>query len=247
MVLRSAEAILCGCAARPIPLLIFACRHDNLYVLLRGRKRFQLYRRAPRLCASYPSARVPASSASGPLPSAAADAQAPRRWPRIRCSPADTARMYLNGAVEKIHANGRINFQGCPSRADGADAADMARARNMPLLLAGAMRSAVGMSPRSLLDMAAAALRLQERVARLEVRDAEAAVAAAESSVAAGAKGAKAALRAAEARLDAALAASLEAPVSQRGSAAPAQKPCVSSLLNALSGPVRSFSAAPTL
>lgn len=53
--------------------------HDNLYILLRGRKRFRLY------------------------------------------SPADTARMYTRGTLLRVHANGRINYEGEATTADGAD------------------------------------------------------------------------------------------------------------------------------
>jgi hypothetical protein len=61
------------------------CRHDNLYALLRGRKRFALY------------------------------------------APSDAPRLYPNGVLRRVHANGRINYEGAPSRADGADAHDAAR------------------------------------------------------------------------------------------------------------------------
>ena len=54
--------------------------HDNLYVLLRGRKNFRLY------------------------------------------SPADAERMYTVGTLERVHPNGRINYEGFETNADGADA-----------------------------------------------------------------------------------------------------------------------------
>ncbi len=53
--------------------------HDNLYVLARGRKRFELY------------------------------------------SPADAPFMYTVGALAKVHANGRINYEGFPTNADGSE------------------------------------------------------------------------------------------------------------------------------
>lgn len=53
--------------------------HDNLYILLRGRKRFRLY------------------------------------------SPADTHRMYTRGKLLRVHANGRINYEGEETTAYGAD------------------------------------------------------------------------------------------------------------------------------
>ena len=68
--------------------------HDNVYELLRGRKRFDLY------------------------------------------APSETARMYPHGEVERVHANGRINYCGMPSRADGADAADLARVARLDVALA---------------------------------------------------------------------------------------------------------------
>lgn len=66
--------------------------HDNLYIVLRGRKRFRLY------------------------------------------SPLDTEKMYTIGALEKVHPNGRINYQGERTTPYGADlksdaAAAAARAR----------------------------------------------------------------------------------------------------------------------
>ena len=63
--------------------------HDNLYALLRGRKRFELY------------------------------------------APCETPRLYPAGRLERIHANGRINYAGAPSRADGADARDLARVASL--------------------------------------------------------------------------------------------------------------------
>eukprot|EP00240_Pyramimonas_obovata_P013098 CAMPEP_0118930864 /NCGR_PEP_ID=MMETSP1169-20130426/7406_1 /TAXON_ID=36882 /ORGANISM="Pyramimonas obovata, Strain CCMP722" /LENGTH=244 /DNA_ID=CAMNT_0006873285 /DNA_START=160 /DNA_END=890 /DNA_ORIENTATION=+ len=59
--------------------------HDNLYVLLRGCKRFQMY------------------------------------------CPGDAPKMYTNGALARVHSNGRINYEGDPTRADGANPAVMAR------------------------------------------------------------------------------------------------------------------------
>jgi hypothetical protein len=59
--------------------------HDNIYSLLRGRKRFELY------------------------------------------APSETDKLYPQGTVQCIHPNGRINYVGSPSRADGADAADLSR------------------------------------------------------------------------------------------------------------------------
>ncbi|KAI9031480.1 cupin-like domain-containing protein [Hyaloraphidium curvatum] len=53
--------------------------HDNLYVLLRGRKRFRLY------------------------------------------SPADAGRMYTRGVMTRVHANGRICYEGEETTAYGAD------------------------------------------------------------------------------------------------------------------------------
>jgi hypothetical protein len=53
--------------------------HDNLYILLRGKKRFRLY------------------------------------------SPADTENMYVRGKLLKVHANGRINYEGEETTAYGAD------------------------------------------------------------------------------------------------------------------------------
>lgn len=53
--------------------------HDNLYILLRGKKRFRLY------------------------------------------SPADTHRMYTRGKLVRVHANGRINYEGEETTAYGAD------------------------------------------------------------------------------------------------------------------------------
>jgi uncharacterized protein (DUF4415 family) len=53
--------------------------HDNLYILLRGRKRFRLY------------------------------------------SPADAERMYTRGLMTRVHANGRINYEGEDTTAYGAD------------------------------------------------------------------------------------------------------------------------------
>ncbi|CAM9861457.1 unnamed protein product, partial [Hapterophycus canaliculatus] len=53
--------------------------HDNLYVLLRGKKTFRLF------------------------------------------SPADAHRMYLEGDVVKVHPNGRINYRGKETLADGSD------------------------------------------------------------------------------------------------------------------------------
>eukprot|EP00937_MAST-01D_sp_MAST-1D-sp2_P001318 g1318.t1 len=53
--------------------------HDNLYVLLRGRKRFRLF------------------------------------------SPACAPRMYVSGDLVRVHANGRINYDGALTRADGAE------------------------------------------------------------------------------------------------------------------------------
>lgn len=53
--------------------------HDNLYILLRGRKRFRLY------------------------------------------SPADTDAMYTRGQLTRVHANGRINYEGEETTAYGAD------------------------------------------------------------------------------------------------------------------------------
>ena len=52
--------------------------HDNLYVLLRGAKRFRLY------------------------------------------SPADAHKMHTVGKMTKVHPNGRINYRGCLTGADGA-------------------------------------------------------------------------------------------------------------------------------
>ena len=42
-------------------------------------------------------------------------------------APSETARLYPYGEVARVHANGRINYVGALSRADGADAADVAR------------------------------------------------------------------------------------------------------------------------
>lgn len=53
--------------------------HDNLYILLRGKKRFRLY------------------------------------------SPADTHCMYTRGKLVRVHANGRINYEGEETTAYGAD------------------------------------------------------------------------------------------------------------------------------
>eukprot|EP00903_Cladosiphon_okamuranus_P005482 g5466.t2 len=53
--------------------------HDNLYVLLRGKKTFRLF------------------------------------------SPADAHRMYLEGELVKVHPNGRINYRGKETLADGSD------------------------------------------------------------------------------------------------------------------------------
>ncbi len=52
--------------------------HDNLYVLLRGKKRFRLF------------------------------------------SPNETNNLYASGKIEKIHTNGRINYVGQPTNADGS-------------------------------------------------------------------------------------------------------------------------------
>eukprot|EP00955_Chlamydomonas_euryale_P006348 67490-Chlamydomonas_euryale.AAC.2 len=62
--------------------------HDNLYVLLRGRKRFRLF------------------------------------------DPSASPRMHTAGRIVRVHANGRIVYAGQGDvRADGADAADVARWR----------------------------------------------------------------------------------------------------------------------
>ena len=53
--------------------------HDNLYVLLRGRKRFRCF------------------------------------------CPSDAEYLYTRGDIIKIHPNGRINYEGQPTRADGAE------------------------------------------------------------------------------------------------------------------------------
>ena len=53
--------------------------HDNLYILIRGKKRFRLY------------------------------------------SPEDALNMYTKGTIIKVHENGRINYKGQVTRADGAD------------------------------------------------------------------------------------------------------------------------------
>ena len=53
--------------------------HDNLYILIRGEKKFRLY------------------------------------------SPGDALNMYTQGSVVKVHKNGRINYKGQITRADGAD------------------------------------------------------------------------------------------------------------------------------
>jgi hypothetical protein len=55
--------------------------HENLYVLLRGRKQFKLF------------------------------------------CPRDAAQMYTVGKVVRVHPNGRINFEGLPTEADGRDLA----------------------------------------------------------------------------------------------------------------------------
>ena len=44
--------------------------------------------------------------------------------------------MYPHGEVERIHANGRVNYRGMPTRADGADAADLARVARLDVTLA---------------------------------------------------------------------------------------------------------------
>ena len=52
--------------------------HDNLYILIRGEKKFRLY------------------------------------------SPGDALNMYTQGSIAKVHKNGRINYKGQITRADGA-------------------------------------------------------------------------------------------------------------------------------
>ncbi len=61
--------------------------HDNLYVVLRGTKRFRLY------------------------------------------SPADTEKLYTRGKLAKVHANGRINYEGEITTAYGADPSSYAAAQ----------------------------------------------------------------------------------------------------------------------
>jgi len=68
--------------------------HDNLYSLLRGHKRFELY------------------------------------------PPCETQRLYPFGRLRRVHPNGRINYSNAPSRADGADAADVERVARLDLELA---------------------------------------------------------------------------------------------------------------
>ena len=53
--------------------------HDNLYVLLRGKKRFRLF------------------------------------------SPSDAHLMFTVGKIDKVHENGRINYEGFPTSADGSE------------------------------------------------------------------------------------------------------------------------------
>ena len=61
--------------------------HDNLYCLLRGRKRLRLY------------------------------------------APSDAPRMRTHGRVRRVHPNGRINYAGDPTAADGRTAHDVLRWR----------------------------------------------------------------------------------------------------------------------
>lgn len=60
--------------------------HDNLYIVLRGTKKFRLF------------------------------------------SPSDTERMYTRGKLTRVHPNGRINYEGEPTTAYGADPASYAAA-----------------------------------------------------------------------------------------------------------------------
>ncbi|CAM9496749.1 unnamed protein product, partial [Scytosiphon promiscuus] len=88
--------------------------HDNLYVLLRGKKTFRLF------------------------------------------SPADAHRMYLEGDLVKVHPNGRINYRGKETLADGSDPLADTAARAAELVDRAAMR-AEKMASEALLGAAAAA------------------------------------------------------------------------------------------
>jgi hypothetical protein len=95
--------------------------HDNLYTLLRGRKRFALY------------------------------------------APCEAPRMYPAGALTRIHANGRINYVGAPSRADGADARDVARVAALDAAAAEAALTAAEAAVRAGAPGARKARRAAER------------------------------------------------------------------------------------
>ncbi|TYZ63809.1 hypothetical protein PybrP1_007341 [[Pythium] brassicae (nom. inval.)] len=108
--------------------------HDNLYILLRGKKRFRLY------------------------------------------SPADAQCMYTRGTLLRVHANGRINYEGEETTADGADplaeaaalaAAEKDDAERELALAEHALASAGGDDPAAQARLAAAESRLDRAMLAL--------------------------------------------------------------------------------
>jgi hypothetical protein len=104
--------------------------HDNLYALLRGRKRFALY------------------------------------------APSEAPRLYPVGALTRIHANGRINYAGAASRADGADARDVARVAALDAAAAEAALAAAEAAVRAGAPGARKARRAAERALERALADA---------------------------------------------------------------------------
>ncbi|CAM9284058.1 unnamed protein product [Pylaiella littoralis] len=155
--------------------------HDNLYVLLRGKKTFRLF------------------------------------------SPADAHRMYLHGELVKVHPNGRINYRGKETLADGSDPmaeaaaqaaqlVDRAAAKAEELASDALLRAPAAEAPgRPGTDSEGAEQRVERDELVAESRKSEEEIAEAQAALERGESGAAERLAAAEEELERALEAVLDA------------------------------------